>query len=143
MRFILIFILFISGTAVFGQTSKTAILSGFWIEGLLTWGLLNGAPDASDIAVIPSNRTITVTGNQSCLDLVINDGGEIIINSGATLTIVRELKYNGTIQNNGTLIINPGGKITKNKSPSFIVNGKFVTTSLFILGEEEAPEQTE
>lgn len=143
MRALLIFILLANGTAVFGQTSKTAIFSSLWIEGLLTWGLLNGAPDASDIAIIPNNRTITVTGNQSCLDLVINDGGEIVINSGATLTIVRELKYNGTIQNNGTLIINPGGKITKNNGSTFIANGKFVTTSLFILGDEEIPIQAQ
>ena len=60
-------------------------------------------------------HTVTVTAPVSVDQTYVEPGGQITVNSGVTLTVVNNsapgLAVYGTVQNNGTLVINSGSQV--------------------------------
>ncbi len=120
----------------FAQSSgdyRTAT-SGNW-NSASTWERYNGsswvaspsqgAPTSSMGAITVLNtHTVTVTANVTLDQVTVNNGGQITVNSGVTLTIRNGsgtdltvsgiVKSAGTINRQGTIVFNSGGKYQHN-----------------------------
>jgi len=120
----------------FAQSSgdyRTAT-SGNW-NSASTWERYNGsswvaspsqgAPTSSNGAITVLNtHTVTVTANVTLDQVTVNSGGQISVNSGVTLTVRNGsgtdltvsgvVKSAGTINRQGTIVFNSGGKYQHN-----------------------------
>ena len=107
--------------AVSGEYRSKA--SGNW-NATSTWQRFNGSswvnatasPTSSDnIITILSGHTVTITGNVTADQIVVNSGGTLVQNS-VTLTLNNgtgtDLNVSGTYRNGGTVTINSGATIS-------------------------------
>ena len=89
----------------------TSLTSGNWSSGS-SWDQLGSIPSASDNVIIEDNHLITINSSQECNDLNINLGGELEVQSGASLNC-----YHNLLINEGTFTM-IGGELNSGNAKS-------------------------
>lgn len=140
----IIFALFtmqVSGATVTATNTGNWSTAAMWSSGAV--------PAAADSVIIPTGKTITVTGSGSIASVNIQSGGALVINSGFTLNMSQSLTVAGTFTMNGginfvsgkTFAITSTGTVTWNPADNTAAgatlfrNGveNFAATSTLIL----------
>lgn len=72
----------------------------------------NSVPTGTDDVYIPSGATITISGTAICQNLIIEPGGTLILDAGASLTVEGDLTNNGSFDaGTGEVILNKSGAV--------------------------------
>ncbi|MBK5284849.1 MAG: T9SS type A sorting domain-containing protein [Bacteroidia bacterium] len=101
-------------TATSGNWSSTATWEKY--NGSI-WVAASSSPTSTNgVITIQNGHTVIVTSNIIVDEVVVNSGGQITLNSGATLNISdgtgTDLDISGILNNAGTITINSGAAIT-------------------------------
>ena len=111
--------------AIVAQTgSYRSRASGDW-NNPTTWQYWDGSawqdsttttPTSSDgVITILSAHTVTVTADVSVDQVIIENGGAVVVNAGNTLTVVSaaspDLEVRGSLNNNGTVTVGSGATV--------------------------------
>ena len=110
-----------------GNISGTPGLTIDGISGNATVVFTGVSKTYSGPTTIMSGTTLKISSNQSLGDIVLNSGGNLIIDAGKTLTITGTWTGGGTITNNGTIVLTgpsafPGSGTTVSGMTNLTIN---------------------
>jgi hypothetical protein len=96
----------------------------------------NTPTSANGVITIRSPHVVTVTANVTVDQTVIESGGEVVVNTGVTLTISAgagdDITVNGTLQNNGSISIQSQPTPPPPRFGLVRVNGIFVNSNQIV-----------